>query len=256
MKGPLALLVSLLPSWTSPPRVIAHRGASAERAENTLGAFARAAELGIRAWELDVRLTRDSVPVVLHDEDLARTTDGEGRVSDLSAAEVAKLAMRRAPGESVPTLAAVARLALATGSLLDVELKPDGGEPDALAAASVAALRDAGALPLTLFTSFAGEMLDAVADLAREVPRGLICLAPPDDEIITAARLSGWSALVLPLAAADTSTIARVRDAKIASLVWTVDDPEEGRRLLAAGASALISDDPAALLSGLERHDA
>jgi glycerophosphoryl diester phosphodiesterase len=69
--------------------VIAHRGASGAAPENTLAAFELAARQGADAFELDVRLTGDGVPVVLHDPTLERTTDHSGplaalRVGDLS----------------------------------------------------------------------------------------------------------------------------------------------------------------------------
>jgi glycerophosphoryl diester phosphodiesterase len=84
---------------------IAHRGASAYEPENTLRAFARAIEMGATLIELDVHLSRDGYPVVIHDADLSRTTTGTGRVSDLTLDEIQCFDAGR--GEHVPTLAEV-----------------------------------------------------------------------------------------------------------------------------------------------------
>ena len=70
------------------PFVIAHRGDSAHRPENTLASFASALELGVEVMELDVQLTRDGHVIVLHDPTLDRTTTGRGSVRDLTLAQV------------------------------------------------------------------------------------------------------------------------------------------------------------------------
>ena len=73
------------------PIVFGHRGACGERPENTLISFERALEQGADVLETDVHLTRDGEIVVLHDADVARTTDGSGDVAEMPWAEVARL---------------------------------------------------------------------------------------------------------------------------------------------------------------------
>ncbi|MFJ8466889.1 glycerophosphodiester phosphodiesterase [Streptomyces swartbergensis] len=100
--GTAALLFPVSPARAADggwPLVIAHRGASAYAPENTLAAVDRAAELGIRWVENDVQRTRDGKLVVLHDDNLRRTTDVEEvfpdrapwKVKDFTAAEIARL---------------------------------------------------------------------------------------------------------------------------------------------------------------------
>ncbi|MGI8963878.1 MAG: glycerophosphodiester phosphodiesterase family protein, partial [Thermomicrobiales bacterium] len=72
-------------------RIYAHRGASADFPENTIPAFARAVELGAFGIELDVHLSRDGVPVAIHDESVDRTTNGSGLVADLDLADLQRL---------------------------------------------------------------------------------------------------------------------------------------------------------------------
>jgi glycerophosphoryl diester phosphodiesterase len=99
---------------------IAHRGASAYEPENTLRAFERAIALGATMMELDVHLSRDGQPVVIHDPDLSRTTNGSGRVSELTLAEIQRLDAGK--GEHVPTLAEVIELVRGRAQLY-IELK-------------------------------------------------------------------------------------------------------------------------------------
>jgi glycerophosphoryl diester phosphodiesterase len=99
---------------------IAHRGASAYEPENTLRAFARAVDLGATMIELDVHLSRDGWPVVLHDPDLSRTTDGSGLVGDLSLSQIQRFDAGQ--GEQVPALAQVIDLVRGRAQLY-IELK-------------------------------------------------------------------------------------------------------------------------------------
>ena len=70
------------------PRLVAHRGGGALAPENTLAAIRLGQELGYRAHEFDVKLSRDGVAILLHDERLERTTNGQGRAADLAWAEL------------------------------------------------------------------------------------------------------------------------------------------------------------------------
>ena len=99
---------------------IAHRGASAYEPENTLRAFERAIEMGATMLELDVHLSRDDHPVVIHDAELARTTSGTGRVGEMTLEQIKTL--DAGAGEQVPTLAEVIELARGRAGLY-IELK-------------------------------------------------------------------------------------------------------------------------------------
>jgi glycerophosphoryl diester phosphodiesterase len=92
------------------PFLWAHRGASKNAPENTMAAFAAAVELGVDGLELDIHLSRDGIPVVIHDESLERTTNGRGFVSDASLVQLQQLDAGawfspEFTGEPLPTLA-------------------------------------------------------------------------------------------------------------------------------------------------------
>lgn len=125
---------------------IAHRGASAYEPENTLRAFERAIELGATMLELDVHLSQDGHPVVIHDADLSRTTDGIGRVAVLSLAQIKRF--DAGLGEQVPALIEVIELARGRAQLY-IELKgQDTSEP------VVKTLREAAFLDQVVVGSF------------------------------------------------------------------------------------------------------
>lgn len=114
------------------PRLIAHRGGGALAPENTLAGIREAARRAYRAVEFDVMLSADGVPVLIHDQVLERTTDGHGRVCDLSFAQLSQLdaGRRFAPrfaGEPIPRFDQALELCHSLGLAANVEIKPAGG---------------------------------------------------------------------------------------------------------------------------------
>lgn len=110
------------------PIVIAHRGASAYAPENTMSAFIRAMEMGAGGIELDVQLTRDEYPVVIHDETIDRTGNGSGWVGKFTFLEISSFDFGSWFGtefenERIPSLEAVLKLLNSWDGLLNIEIK-------------------------------------------------------------------------------------------------------------------------------------
>ena len=133
----------------------AHRGAAGLAPENTLAAFRMAIELGADAAELDLQTTKDGVVVVIHDDTVDRTTDGRGRIGDLTLAEIKQLdaGAKFSPafrGERVPTLRELIDLVKASGKAgfrLNLEFKfAEGreGQPADLEERALAVLCETG----------------------------------------------------------------------------------------------------------------
>jgi glycerophosphoryl diester phosphodiesterase len=132
---------------------VAHRGASIECPENTRLAFRRAMEHGIDALEIDLHLTRDQQLVVIHDDQLGRTTNGQGRVREHSLAQIQTLDAGQ--GERVPQLAEVFALVRDTPVRLCVEVKGSNNEESLeTAEAAVGAIEAAGMSGKVILTSF------------------------------------------------------------------------------------------------------
>jgi glycerophosphoryl diester phosphodiesterase len=234
--------------------VIGHRGAAARAPENTLAGLRKAKELGVHWVEFDVMLTRDGVPILIHDETLERTTSGRGRVKDHALAEIKALDAGAwfAPafaGEPVPTLEEAVRLLLQLGLGANVEIKPAKGEEAATAAVVAESLRRLWPQdgPPLLLSGFAREALAAAQRAAPSIPRGLLAKRLPDDWQDALPAL-GCTTLHLDHARTSLAALHLLAEAGVPVLLYTVNTAERARELLAAGAAAVFTDAPDLLL--------
>jgi glycerophosphoryl diester phosphodiesterase len=233
----------LLSSLTE-PLILGHRGASADAPENTMRAFRLALEQGADGVELDVQRSADGVPVVIHDPTLERTTDGRGSVGSLAWSEIRRV---RSRGEPVPRLEEVAGWAAAEGAWLNVEIKARGVE-----AATVEAIRAAGMMERTAFSSFDAEAVEEVGRAAPDVQRFLLT-ETWSDQVLATARGAGAGGVCLQDAAATGDALKRIADEMLPVIVWTVDDPGRIRQLVQAGVAAIITNRPAVAVGVLKR---
>ncbi|MGZ4130076.1 MAG: glycerophosphodiester phosphodiesterase [Actinomycetota bacterium] len=240
--------------------VVAHRGASVSQAENTLPAFEEAVAAGADVVEFDVRMTVDEVAVVLHDPDVARTTDGSGLVRDLHLRELKRLRVRTADGglTEVPTLEE-ALTALSGRAAVDVEIKNIPGEPDfdgtreAAVEATLAALDAVAFVGSVLISSFNPLSIAFALASAPEVPTGLLTTEDVDPHV--ALRFAhdqghGW---VLPFAdgvlRAGPSVVEAAHAVGMRIGTWITDDPDAALRLWRAGVDAVATNDPTTIVA-------
>lgn len=249
------------------PIVMGHRGCAGEAPENTLPSFERALAQGAAILETDVHLTRDDVPVLLHDDRVDRVSDGRGRVRELRLDELRRLDFGyrfspdggrshpfRGRGVEIATLeAALQRL---PGVRFNLELKED---VPGMAERCLEVVGAAGREALTLLTSADDGLM---ARLRREIQRrgaGVAQGASTGDVAAFvrgaqkgAAPPPGPMALQVPAAFAGRPLVtpAFVEHARRHGLqvhVWTVNEPEEMTRLLDLGVDGVISDFPGRL---------
>lgn len=239
------------------PRVVGHRGASADAPENTLAAFRLAALQGAGAIELDAKLSRDGVPVVIHDATLERTTNGYGAVAAQDFVALDRLDAgtwfdHRFAREKLPTLRAVLELCAEVGLELNIEIKPCPGRAVETAQRVVEDVRRfwPGARPPPILSCFQAEGLEAARRIAPELPRGFL-VDDLDGDWRSTARQLDCVALHVGHRALGQRAIATVRAAGLQVLAWTVNDPARARALLEWGASAIITDRPAAIHAAL-----
>ena len=230
------------------PFWIAHRGAGKLAPENTLAAFRLGTRHGYRMFECDVKLSADGVPFLLHDATLARTTNGHGTAGEQPWAALAQLDAggwhsRAYAGEPLPTLANVARFCIANGLHLDVEIKPTPGQEvqTGRATAQAAAHLWQGAAVPPLLTSFQAEALQAAAEAAPALPRGLLLDQLWDGWQARAAQL-GCRAIVCHHALWDAALVDRVHAAGWRALSYTVNDEWAAARLQALGTDGIVTD--------------
>jgi len=138
--------------------IIGHRGAAGHEPENTLRSFRKAIEIGVDWIELDVRRTADGQLVVIHDDTVDRTTNGHGRVQDMSLTEIKKLDAGK--GENVPTLQEVIDLAKGQVKMI-VEIKEEGTEVEVFSA-----IEKNGLIEDTIISSFFFDPLRRVKEIS------------------------------------------------------------------------------------------
>lgn len=222
------------------PLVIAHRGASAEKPENTLAAFRRALALGVDGIELDVQVTRDGVPVVFHDASLRRLTGVPGRLAARTWRDLKKLRVHGT--EPIPRLADV--LALVRGrAVVQVELKRG-----AKLAPVVRTIRRAKAEGWVILASFELTLVRQARRLAPDIPRMIISEDRGLKQLLADMTALGAVGLSLDHRSVRSRTVVgQIHRHGGTVWCWTVNAPAAMRRLAARGVDAIISDNPALL---------
>ncbi len=231
------------------PRVVAHRGASAELPENTIAAFRRAAEHGADAVELDVRPCASGELMVFHDDDLGRLTGQPGAIEQWSLA--ALRGVRVAGAHRLPTLDEVLEELAPTGLGINLELKTNRRTRASLPASLVRALRGHRARDQLLISSFDPVALALVRRRDPSLPVGLLFHGQ-----LVRPLARGWAASVLrPLSVhperhlVTAERMAFWRRAGWLVATWTADREAELSRLDALGVDAVITNDPARALA-------
>ncbi len=232
-------------------KIYAHRGASQYAPENTLPAFALAAQQGADGIELDVHLTKDGQLVVIHDETLDRTTSGTGWVKDHTLAQLRQLcADNHMPGFAqarIPTLEEVLALVRPTGMLVNIELKTSILWYEGIEEKTLDLVRKMGMESRVIYSSFNHYSIEKVRRLAPEAETAylysdIIC----DVEKYAAAH--GVRGLHPGLWNVNMADLLQVYlGSGLAVRVWTVNDEADLRRLMLAGADVITNDPRLAL---------
>ncbi|MDA0998717.1 MAG: glycerophosphodiester phosphodiesterase [Proteobacteria bacterium] len=233
------------------PFIIGHRGAARHAPENTLASIRRAAQLGAKWVEFDVKLSRDGVLILFHDDTLARTTDGAGRPEDPSFEQLGRLDAGSwfSPdfaGERIPSLVEAIQLLIELGLGGNVEIKPAPGQAreTALAVAAVLGAEWAHDQAPPVVSSFSEEALEVFAEARPDADRALLVGRLPKDWRARADRL-GCSAVHMSDKAATKKNVSAVLEAGFAVRVYTINDPGRMVALRRLGVQSVFTDDPA-----------
>lgn len=211
-------------------QVIGHRGARALAPENTLLAIRAAAECKADLVEVDVRLSKDGVLVLMHDETVDRTTKGKGKVEDLFLAQLQSEDLM-GMGQSVPTLAEATAL---TGELhlgIVVEMKEEGIE-------ELVAEELKGSTALV--TSFYHSSLQAIKEISN-LKTGIIISSLP----VRPVDLAVWAGAdaIFPKRT-NPRLFQEAHRRGIEVYPWTINSADEANWLIRLGADGLVTDDP------------
>ena len=242
------------------PLVFAHRGGAKLAPENTILAINNGIALGADGLEIDVQLSADGIPVVIHDTTLDRTTDRRGPVKALTAAELARADAGyrfeldgnhpfRGRGIGVPSLDDV----LGTHSTLRIIIEMKGDQPE-LARAVAASIRKAAALDRTCVGSFHQGSLDTIraehpdvttsasqSEARWTLHRSWVRWPWLSDQPYAAFQVPEYAGRMRVVS---TAFVRQVHKQGHVLQVWVVNDPDDIRRLLDWGVDGIISDRP------------
>ena len=228
--------------------IYAHRGNSGEAPENTLEAFRQAIAIGADGVEFDVQLTKDGVPVVIHDETVNRTTDGVGAVQDLTlqqiqALDAGKWLAAKYSGERIPTLEAVLALLKDSGLRINIELKTNRVPYPGIARATIELVRKHGLERRVQISSFNHQTLREARQTAPDLEYAVLT-ADQMLEPWTYVKHYGFQGFHPGGYAVSEEVVRRCHDSGLKVRVWTVDDPKHAEEFARIGIDALITNHP------------
>ncbi|MFN3827390.1 MAG: glycerophosphoryl diester phosphodiesterase [Micavibrio sp.] len=232
------------------PKIIGHRGACGYAPENTLESIKTAADLGVEWIEMDVKLTKDDVAIIFHDDELDRTSNGSGLVMETSYEDIKQLEAGSwfadsFAGIKIPTLEEALELIIDLDLGLNLEIKPCPGREVATAEVALDILsRYWEGTDKLLISSFQHVSLETAKDMAPEWNRGLLL----DDEWVP-----NWQELAEYLEASTINIngnlvsreqIEEIIDFGKPILAYTINDPQRFRTLQSWGVDGVFTDVP------------
>jgi glycerophosphoryl diester phosphodiesterase len=248
-----------------PPLNIAHRGGGGEAPENTLAAFELALRQGADGIELDVHLSSDGMPVVIHDPRLGRTTSGQGWVSEHRAHALRRLdagswfnrrypekARQRYVGAKIPLLSEVLTWVRQHKMLVLVEIKGGRSTYLQIEAKVLDEIERAGIRRLATIVSFDLATLRRVRELDSHLSLGL----DVSRSLLALRRIKSLAGkAILPhWAIASRRFIRRAHEHGLRVFTWTVDQPMRMERMIADGVDGIITNYPIRLAAVLSRQ--
>lgn len=237
--------------------VIAHRGASAYHPENTMAAFRSAHEMGAEMIELDILLTKDGIPIAIHDETLERTTNGTGMVAEFTLEELKELDAgswfsKAHKGETIPSLEEV--LEFAKGKIaLNIEIKTEAVTDQARGGIEEKALELVKKYEMqnyVLFSSFDYRALSHLRELDVDISTALLYEESQSDnrspsELVSAYQANAFNCSYRKLS---KKWAKEAKSNDIPVFVYTVNKKHLMRKMIPRGVSGIFSDKPDVLI--------
>lgn len=230
-------------------KVYAHRGYSGKYPENTMLAFQKAAEVGCDGIELDVQLTKDGVPVIIHDEAIDRTTDGAGFVRDYTCAELSKFNAGSVCGgaygfQPIPSFEEYCKWVSQAGLVTNVELKSGVYYYAELEEKVMELVRRYGLTDKVLYSSFNHSSLVQIKKLDSTRYCGALV---PHEGLGNAGyycKKNGFEAYHPGVKGLTEDTVKDCRENGIDVNVWTVNSMGDLERLYEWGCDGIFTNYP------------
>lgn len=228
------------------PLLIAHRGFSAIAPENTISAFKYAIRSKADMIELDVRLTKDGSPVVIHDAKVDRTTNGTGKVKNLYLWLLRELDAGswfhpKYKGERIPTLEEV--LTFVNRRIpINIEIKSSTVK-DKLTERVLAVVFENGYDKKVLISSFDPRILKKIKKLASDLPTAFLYHYPVYFNPIKTLENLGAVALIHNFKFTTSKLVKKIHEAGFKIIVYTVNKPNDIKKMIDIGVDGIITDD-------------
>ncbi|MGF9964383.1 glycerophosphodiester phosphodiesterase [Bacillus rhizoplanae] len=229
-------------------KIYAHRGVASLYPENTMVAFEEAVRMGYDGIELDVQLTKDNVPVVIHDETLERTTNGTGWVKDYTYEELctfhAAYKYEKELGHCpIPTLEEVCQLIQGKSIMLNIELKNEIIIYPQLEEKVYDVIRSFHMQDQVVVSSFNHESLKYFRSIAKDIETAVLT-EKPIENVIEYIKGLGASGYHPDFSILTKELVTELKANDIAIRPYTVNDPKVAQQLHDWGVSAIVTDYP------------
>lgn len=231
------------------PIIIAHRGASAYAPENTMPSFRKALALGAEGIELDVQMTKDGYLVVIHDESIDRTSNGAGRVVDMTFEELRQFDYGKwfAPeftGEPIPLLQEVLTLLRDWDGVLNIEIKNNEIPYPGIEEKLIKMIRQNDFSERVIFSSFNHEGIRRVHEMAPKARTGLLYSFSLSKVPYQQAPGYGTNGVHPYYMSVNDKMVRFCHDNGLAVNPYTVDKPAAIKRLIHLGVDGIITNQP------------
>lgn len=232
--------------------IIAHRGASSLAPENTFASFDKALNVGADGIEFDLQLSKDNVPVVIHDESLERTTTGQGMVYDYNLAELKSFDAgswfaKEFSGEKIPTLDELFNRYENSNLLFNLELKNSMIDNQDLEKAVLKSVAEFNLGKRVVISSFNHQSLVRCKGLNPHILTGMLYFEELDTPWERALSLGCYSVHPFFYYLQAAEVIEGFKKHKLPMYTWTVNDPEQMQYLVKNEIDAIITDYPQTL---------
>jgi len=239
------------------PKIIGHRGCADYAPENTLEGLHTAADMGVEWVELDVKLTKDDIPIIFHDDTLERTTNGSGNVKDFTLQELKELDAgswfaEGFYGSTIPTLEEAVDVLIERDLGLNLEIKPCAGRERDTAEVALDMLSTIwDAHDQLLISSFSYVSLEAALEVADDWHRGFLLPAEWPENWAEMAEYLRVSTINVNGNEATQEQIQTLLELQKPILAYTINDPVRARTLQGWGVDGFFTDCPDVLQDGI-----
>ncbi len=236
-----------------PPLVIGHRGAQAYSYENTMASFNKALDCGVDLVECDVHMSKDGHLVVIHDEDVNRTTGGVGLVGEMTFAQLQKL--DAGSGEKIPSLHELLTWIASKSKLgIAIEIKKGKKNYPEIAKKVGLEIQSLNLFDRAIVISFDAAVIQEIKALFPHLAVGLLYyssmpplgfpLGLPLKELFETAKRIGAEAILPPHQWIQEELVSEAHRMNLGVFTWTANRPEDIERVLKCHVDGVASDYP------------